>query len=292
MAKLNKRAKYNRVSLFDIVLTIIMIAFMATIILPFVHVIAVSLSDAVMVMGNQVSFWPKGFTIYTYKTMLSTGNFMQAYGVTIFVTVVGTALSLLLTATCAYALSRRAIVGHTFFSLMITFTLFFNGGVIPTYLNVLNLGMIDTVWSLIIPACLNTWNMIIMRSFFVAYPSEIIESGMMDGLQDAGVFFRLVLPTSKAALATIGLYYAVSYWNAYMNAKMYIQVNTHLRPVQQLLQEMINVNPDAGGGEEGMLVATSVRYAAIMIVITPIMCVYPFIQKYFVKGVMVGSVKG
>ena len=292
MAKLNKRAKYNRISLFDIVLTLIMIAFMATIVLPFIHVIAVSLSNAVMVMGNQVSFWPKGFTLNTYKTMLSTGNFMQAYGVTIFITVVGTFLSLLITASCAYALSRRAIVGHTFFSLMITFTLFFGGGIIPNYLNIMNLGMVDTIWSLIIPSMLNTWNMIIMRSFFVAYPTEIIESGMMDGLQDAGVFFRLVLPTSKAAIATIGLYYAVSYWNAYMNARMYIQTNTHLRPVQQLLQEMINVNPEGTGSEEGALVAASVRYAAIMIVITPIMCVYPFIQKYFVKGVMVGSVKG
>ena len=279
MAKLNKRAKYNRISLFDIVLTLIMIAFMATIVLPFIHVIAVSLSNAVMVMGNQVSFWPKGFTLNTYKTMLSTGNFMQAYGVTIFITVVGTFLSLLITASCAYALSRRAIVGHTFFSLMITFTLFFGGGIIPNYLNIMNLGMVDTIWSLIIPSMLNTWNMIIMRSFFVAYPTEIIESGMMDGLQDAGVFFRLVLPTSKAAIATIGLYYAVSYWNAYMNARMYIQTNTHLRPVQQLLQEMINVNPEGTGSEEGALVAASVRYAAIMIVITPIMCVYPFIQK-------------
>ena len=293
MAKLNKRAKYNRISLFDIVLTLIMIAFMATIILPFVHVIAVSLSDSVMVMGNRVSFWPKGFTLFTYKEMLSTDDFMQAYGVTIFITVVGTFLSLLITASCAYALSRRAIVGHTFFSLMITFTLFFSGGIIPNYLNIMNLGMVDTIWSLIIPGMLNTWNMIIMRSFFVAYPTEIIESGMMDGLQDAGVFFRLVLPTSKAAIATIGLYYAVSYWNAYMNARMYIQTNLHLRPVQQLLQQMIKeVTGENTSGEEGQLVAASVRYAAIMIVITPIMCVYPFIQKYFVKGVTLGSVKG
>ena len=293
MAKLNKRAKYNRISLFDIVLSLIMIAFMATIILPFVHVIAVSLSDAVMVMGNQVSFWPKGFTLYTYKTMLSTGDFMRAYGVTIFITVVGTFLALLITASCAYALSRRTMVGHTFFSLMITITLFFAGGMIPNYINIMNLGMIDTVWSLIIPTCLSTWNMIIMRSFFISYPSEIIESGMIDGLQDAGVFFRLVLPTSKAAIATIGLYYAVGYWNAYMNAKMYIQTNIHLRPVQMLLQDMIaNVTQENVSGEEGAMVAASVRYAAIMIVITPIMCVYPFIQKYFVKGVMVGSVKG
>lgn len=290
MAKLNKRAKYNRISVFDVVLSLIMIAFMACIVLPFVHIIAVSLSDNLYVANNLVSFWPKGFTLHTYITMLSKGDFVRAYGVTIFVTVVGTVLSLTVTAMCAYALSRRAIVGHKFFSLMITFTMFFSGGLIPGYLNINNLGMVDTIWALIIPATINTWNMIIMRSFFIAYPSEIVESGQIDGLQEAGVFFRLVLPTSKAALATIGLYYAVAYWNSYMPAKMYLPTNQELRPVQYLLQTMVSqIDPDQ---LEGGLVEASVRNAAIIIVITPIMCVYPFIQKYFVKGVMVGSVKG
>ncbi len=290
MAKLNKRAKYNRISVFDVVLSLIMIAFMACIVLPFVHIIAVSLSDNLYVANNLVSFWPKGFTLHTYITMLSKGDFVRAYGVTIFVTVVGTVLSLTVTAMCAYALSRRAIVGHKFFSLMITFTMFFSGGLIPGYLNINSLGMVDTIWALIIPATINTWNMIIMRSFFIAYPSEIVESGQIDGLQEAGVFFRLVLPTSKAALATIGLYYAVAYWNSYMPAKMYLPTNQELRPVQYLLQTMVSqIDPDQ---LEGGLVEASVRNAAIIIVITPIMCVYPFIQKYFVKGVMVGSVKG
>lgn len=291
MAKLTKRAKYNRISLFDVVLSLIMIAFMACIVLPFVHVIAISLSDNMAVLTNQVSFWPVGFTLNTYKQMLSQGDFIQAYGVTIFVTVVGTVLSLTITAMCAYALSRRTMVGHGFFSLMITITMFFSGGMIPTYLNINSLGMVDTVWALIIPYVLNTWNMIIMRSFFIAYPQEIIESGQIDGLQEAGVFFRLVLPTSKAALATIGLYYAVSFWNAYMPSRMYITSNFHLRPVQHLLQIMIDSvsNEDIAEGE---MIAATVRNASIMIVITPIMCVYPFLQKHFVKGVMVGSVKG
>lgn len=293
MAKINKHAKYNRVGVFDVVLTLIMIAFMACIVLPFVHVLAVSLSDNHAVTNGLVSFWPKGLTLYTYIGVLSKGDFLQAYSVTIFVTVVGTFLSLSVTAMCAYALSRRAIVGHKLFSLLITFTMFFGGGTIPTYLVVSNLGLTDTVWALILPGLINTWNMIIMRSFFIAYPAEIIESGMIDGLQDAGVFFRLVLPTAKASLATIGLYYAVAYWNNYMNARMYISEAVELRPVQFLLQSMIKGNGvDSLTGEEGMLVAQSVRYASIMIVITPIMCVYPFIQKYFVKGVMVGSVKG
>lgn len=291
MAKMNKRAKYNRVSVFDVVLCLIMVAFMACIIFPFLHVIAVSFSSNKYVISNSVSFWPKGFTVDTYLQMLRTGNFVRAYGVTIFVTVVGTVLSLTVTAMCAYALSRRAIVGHTTFSLLITFTMFFGGGMVPNYLNVARFGLTNTIWAMIIPVLINTWNMIIMRSFFVAYPKEIIESGQIDGLQDAGVFFRLVLPTSKAALATIGLYYAVAYWNNYMNAKLYIPSREELRPVQYLLQEVVS---GSGGDqtEETTMLAVSVRYAAIMIVITPIMCVYPFIQKYFVKGVMVGSVKG
>ncbi len=290
MAKINKRAKYNRISVFDVVLSLIMVAFMACIILPFLHVIAISFSSDKYVMANSVSFWPKGFSLNTYIQMLSTGNFVRAYGVTIFVTVVGTALSLTVTAMCAYALSRRTIVGHTAFSLMITFTMFFSGGLVPNYLNVSSFGMTNTIWALFIPVMINTFNMIIMRSFFVAYPKEIIESGQIDGLQDAGVFFRLVLPTSKAALATIGLYYAVSYWNNYMQAKIYLPSREELRPVQYLLQEVVKGSSDETG--EVTLLATSVRYAAIMIVITPIMCVYPFIQKYFVKGVMVGSIKG
>ncbi len=291
MAKI-KRAKYNRVSLFDVTLYVCMILFMACIILPFLHVIAVSLSAQGPVAAGQVGLWPIGLTLDTYKGVLADGSFLGAYKITIFVTVVGTAMSLVVTAMCAYALSRRAIVGHTFFSVCITITMFFGGGLIPTYLVVSKYGLTDTVWAMIIPTLLSTWNMIIMRSFFAAYPSEIVESGQIDGLQDAGVFFRLVLPTSKAALATIGLYYAVAYWNAYMPARLYIR-NPDLYPVQHFLQQIIaKVSSENTQNESTVLVSASVRYACIMVVVLPIMCVYPFIQKYFVKGVMVGSIKG
>lgn len=292
MAVKNKRAKYNRVGVFDVVLYTIMILFMACILLPFVHVIAVSLSSPGPVAAGQVGLWPIGLTLDTYKGVLADGNFIDAYGITLFVTIVGTALSLVVTAMCAYALSRPYMVGHKLFSLMITITMFFGGGLIPTYLAVSDYGLTNTVWAMILPSCLNTFNMIIMRSFFIAYPSEIVESGQMDGLQEAGVFFRLVLPTSKAALATIGLYYAVAYWNAYMPARLYIR-DPDLYPVQHYLQQIIDkVSSDDTQQESTVLVSASVRYACIMIVVLPIMCVYPFIQKYFVKGVMVGSIKG
>ena len=293
---MKRKSKLNGVTAFDVILVVIMIAFCACIILPFVHVIAVSLSNKHPVMRGEVLFWPKGFTIENYKEMLGDVRFIKAYGITIFVTVVGTFLSLSTTAMAAYALSRRKIVGHNLFSTMIMITMFFGGGLIPSYMLVNDLGLMDNVWALILPGMISTWNLIIMRSFFVAYPQEIVESGYLDGLTDAGVFLRLVLPTSKAALATIGLYYAVAYWNSYMGARLYIR-NPDLMPAQQLLQKMMDqfkeIGNAAGGIEEDTnLVPASARNCAIIIVIAPIMCVYPFIQKYFVKGVMVGSIKG
>lgn len=289
----NRAAAYNRPGVFDVVLTIFMILFMACILLPFVHIIAISLSGNVPVTNHQVGLWPKEFTLNTYIQIFKNGDFIQAYGNTIFYTVVHTVLSLILTGMGAYALARRQLVGHRLFSLMITITMFFGGGLIPTYMAVSNYKLIDTRWAMILPSLISTWNLIVMRSFFVAYPQEIIESGKIDGLEEAGVFFRLVLPTSKAALATIGLYYAVATWNSYMPARLYIR-DTALYPVQHLLQQMLTkTNMEAlEGMDEIVLVPETVRYASIMIATIPIICVYPFIQKYFVKGVMVGSVKG
>lgn len=287
-----KKSKLNGVTVFDVILVIIMLAFMACIIVPFLHVIAVSFSENKYVMANMVSIFPMGFTLDTYKQILSNGDFFHAYGNTIFYTVVGTVLSLTVTAMAAYALARGKMVGHKLFSLMITITMFFGGGLIPTYMAIRDYGLINSRWVMIIPALVNTWNLIVLRSFFVAFPQEIIESGQIDGLQEAGVFFRLVLPTSKAALATIGLYYAVAYWNNYMTAKLYIR-DQDLWPVSVLLQQMLDQAGTQANEETGVrLIEATVRYASILIVITPIMCVYPWLQKYFVKGVMVGSIKG
>lgn len=294
MTKKRKAAAYNRAGLFDVILYIIMVLFMSCIIVPFLHIISVSLSGEVPVSLNQVGLWPKDFTLNTYIKIFQNGDFIQAYGNTIYYTVVHTALSLVVTGMGAYALARRQLVGHGFFTFMITLTMFFGGGLIPTYMAISSYGLIDTRWAMILPGVVSTWNFIIMRSFFIAYPQEIIESGKLDGLEEAGVFFRLVLPTSKAALATIGLYYAVAMWNAYMPARLYIR-DSSLYPVQHLLRQMldkINMEDLQGGVNEEALLPATVRYASIMIATVPIMCVYPFIQKYFVKGVMVGSIKG
>lgn len=213
---------------------------------------------------------------------------------TILYTLLGTTLSLSITAMGAYALSAKRMVGHKFFSMMIVFTMFFQGGMIPTYLVVKNYGLLDTIWAVILPGAVSTWNFIVMRSFFDNYPSEIEESGRMDGLTDAGVFFRLVLPTSKAVMATIGLYYAVSLWNAYFTPFIYLN-DPDLFPLQLILHELLAAgssnNATVGVGDV-LVVEESLKYATVLVSIAPIMCVYPFLQKYFVKGVMIGSVKG
>ncbi len=289
--KKHKTAKYNRFSVFDAVNYLIMFLMMAAIIVPFVHIISISFSESSYVLRNEVGLWPKGFTFQTYIDVFKTGDFITAYKNTITYTVVYTVLALMTTAMAAYALSRRKIVGQKVFSLMITITMFFGGGLIPTYLVVKTLGLVGSMWAIILPSMISTFNLIIMRSFFIAYPQEIIESGQLDGLQEAGVFFRLVLPTSKAALATIALYYAVAQWNTYLPALIY-DLPADKYPLQYYLSTLMASYEKNASGAEGNLTPATVQYASIMIATLPIMCVYPFIQKYFVKGVMVGSIKG
>lgn len=229
-----------------------------------------------------------------YLDITDNRYFGYDYGNTILYTVLGTTISLSITAMGAYALSAKRMIGHKFFSMMIVFTMFFQGGMIPTYLVVKSYGLLDTIWGVILPGAVSTWNFIVMRSFFDNYPSEIEESGKVDGLTDAGVFFRLVLPTSKAVLATIGLYYAVSLWNAYFIPFIYLN-DPDLFSLQLILHELLSAgssnNATVGVGDV-LVVEESLKYATVLVSIAPIMCVYPFLQKYFVKGVMIGAVKG
>ena len=211
---------------------------------------------------------------------------------TVVYTALGTAIALITTAMGAYALSRRQLVGQKLYTALITFTMFFSGGLIPTFLTLKSYHMLDTIWAIVLPGAVSTWNLIIMRSFFVSYPKEIIESGMIDGLNDASVFFRLILPTSKAILATIGLYYAVGYWNSYLPALIYLNDSTKY-PVQLLLRQMlVSAATQMNELSDTVIVEESLKYASIVVTALPIICVYPFIQKYFVKGTMVGSIKG
>ncbi len=288
------KKKKIRVAPFDILLYLLMLAVVLLILLPMVHMIAVSFSSDVYVMKGQVGLWPRGFTVKTFGYVFEDTRIFRSYGNTILYTVLGTALSLTITAMGAYALSAKRMIGHKLFSMMIVFTMFFQGGMIPTYLTVKNYHLLDTIWAVILPGAVSTWNFIVMRSFFDSYPSEIEESGKVDGLTDAGVFFRLVLPTSKAVLATIGLYYAVGIWNAYFTPFIYLNSPERF-PLQLILHELLSAgssnNATVGVGDV-LVVEESLKYATVLVSIAPIMCVYPFLQKYFVKGVMIGAVKG
>lgn len=284
--------KKRKVTALDVFLYVCMLGLMAAIIFPLLHVLAVSLSSSSYVMAGKVSIFPKGITTKMYQLILEDGKFLRAYVNTVVYTALGTAIALITTAMGAYALSRRQLVGQKLYTALITFTMFFSGGLIPTFLTLKSYHMLDTIWAIVLPGAVSTWNLIIMRSFFVSYPKEIIESGMIDGLNDASVFFRLILPTSKAILATIGLYYAVGYWNSYLPALIYLNDSTKY-PVQLLLRQMlVSAATQMNELSDTVIVEESLKYASIVVTALPIICVYPFIQKYFVKGTMVGSIKG
>ena len=254
--------------------------------------VAVSLSDNTSILSGNVGLIPKGFNIDMYKMVFEDKRIVSAYGNTILYTLVGTTISLIITSMGAYALSKKHIFGHKPFSIMILITMFFSGGMIPTYLVVSNLGIIDTMWGVVLPGAVTTWNFIIMRSFFSTFPHEIEEAGAIDGLNDVSIFFKLVVPSSKAIFATIGLYYAVSMWNSYFIPFLYLR-SEELFPLQMILKELLLIgSSDAAGVGDALVVEESLKYATIMVAIAPILAVYPFLQKYFAKGALVGSVKG
>ncbi len=287
-----KRSKLNKFSGIDLFVYLTCIFVLAVIIFPVLHVVAVSLSGSLAVMQDKVGLFPVDFNLEAYKNVLSDSRIFTAYGNTVFYTLVGTAMSLIVTAMGAYALSANRMVGYKFFSMMIVITMFFGGGMIPNYLTVKAYKILNTRWAVLLPGLVNTWNFLVMRSFFDSYPKEIEESGKLDGLTDAGVFFRLVLPTSKAVLATIGLYYAVAIWNSYLIPSLYLD-DAAMYPLQVILRSMLTTGMEQGGQVgDTYVVQTSLKYATIVVAVLPIICVYPFLQKYFVKGTMIGAVKG
>lgn len=289
-----KKKTFSNVSLLSIFVWLFLTLSLLVTLLPFIHMISISFSGDLYVMQGKVGLWPKGFSTKMYQYVFADERIFHAYVNTILYTASGTLISLAITSAGSFALSKRRIVFHKFFSWIILFTMFFGGGMIPTYLTVKDYNLLDTIWAIVLPGAVSTWNFIIMRSFFDAFPEEVEESGKLDGLSEIGVFIRLVLPLSKAVLATIGLYYAVSLWNSYFIPFIYLS-DPNLFPLQLILRELLfagsSNNATVGSGD--VLVAEeSLKYATILVSVVPIIAVYPFLQKYFVKGVMLGSVKG
>jgi len=262
---------------------------------PFLYMISVSLSSDVYVIKNEISLLPKGLNFNAYSVVLHDDRIWTSYRNTILYVVVGAPLSLLITAAGAYALSKKEMVFHKLLTLMIVFTMFFNGGMIPTFLIVKSFGLVDSFWSMIIPSAISTWNLIIMRTFFLGLPKELEESGKLDGLTEIGIFARIVLPLSAASLATIGLFYAVGIWNNFYSALLYLR-NDQLYPLQVVLRNIVMASQMVlnGGSNVGdnQVLDEPLKYATIIVSTVPILLVYPFLQKYFVKGALIGSVKG
>ncbi len=284
----------NKITGFTVFTYTFVTAVLLLTLLPLIHMIAVSFSKDTFVMQGKVGLFPRGFTVKMYEYVFTERRLLKSYVNTIIYTVTGTILSLSVTAMGAFALSKRRMAFSSFFSAMILITMFFSGGMIPTYLTVKSYHILDSIWAVILPGLVSTWNFIIMRSFFNAFPTELEESGRIDGLNDAGIFFRLVLPVSKAVFATIGLYYAVSLWNAYFTPFIYLN-SPDKYPLQLILREILmsgSSNSNTVGVGDVTVVEESLKYATVLVSILPVIAVYPFIQKYFVKGVMVGSVKG
>ncbi|WP_233493959.1 carbohydrate ABC transporter permease [Desertihabitans brevis] len=269
----------------------------ALVIVPFWSIIATSLAsqETINAAAGGMVMWPGPIDLSSYTAVLGGGVVTRAMIISILITVVGTLLSLATTAGLAYWLSRSGAAGAKPMTLLVLGAVLFTPGLIPTYLVVRQLGLIDSYWSLILPVMINAFNVIVMRAFFQDLPRELFESAAIDGASSATILFRIVLPLSKAVLAVIGLFYAVSYWNAFFNALLYIQ-STDKWPMALVLRTYVvnqtSIGGDQLGATEALPPQLSLQMAILVIAVVPILLVYPFIQRHFAKGVMIGAVKG
>ncbi|QGH32678.1 ABC transporter permease subunit [Gracilibacillus salitolerans] len=291
-------------SFFSIFNYLFLAVFAFTTLYPFIYIIAYSLSDGVEAMNNPIYFLPRGFTFENYIQIFKDSTFLNAYVITILRTVIGTVLHVFLSALYAYALTRKNLPGKTFFTFFIFIPSIFSGGMIPNFILYRELGLINNFWVYVFPFLFSFFHIIIMRTFFQQLPSSLEESAQIDGASNFRVFISVILPLSMPVLATIALFQGVFHWNDWFTGTYFV-TDESLRPVQTLLNELLTesealANAAQRASQSGTTVSTgmitvtpeSLRMATLIIATLPIICVYPFLQKYFVKGVMVGSIKG
>ncbi len=276
------------------VMTLLLLA----VVYPLIYMLSASFSSPGAVSTGRVVLWPVEPTLRGYAAVFSYKPVFIGYRNTLFYTAVGTALNVAVTLMAAYPLARRDLVGRGILMKLFTFTMVFSGGMIPTYLLVGALGLVNTVWSQLIPGMISVYNMIIARTFISEIPGELLEAAKIDGCSDLRFFMEMVIPLSKAVIAVLALYYAVSHWNTYFKAFLYLS-NQQLFPLQLFLRQILVMNsvdsdllmdPEMQEAIQGM--RELLKYALIVVSTVPILCVYPFVQRYFIKGVMIGSVKG
>ena len=291
-----KRTISSRVA--DLLITIVMLSAALVCFFPFLYVFNNSISDPVLVTGKQIYFIPKGIQFQAYRIVLSSKSLFTAYGNTLIYTAVGTLLDTLVTLLCAYPLSRPRLLGKRFLSLFFLITMYFSGGMIPSFLMMNLYGLYDTRWAILLPAAFSCYNMIVARTYFSSIQEEILESARIEGANDLYIFFRVVVPLSKPIVAVICLYNAVYMWNVYFNALLYLP-SADLQPLQVFLNKMLTTNSagttggamSGGSGLDSSLISEQIKYPAIVVTIVPILFVYPFVQKHFAKGVMLGALK-
>ncbi len=265
--------------------------------LPFIHIFAVSFSSLQDVLQKDFIMWPTNWAFDSYIAIFASGNFTRSILVTIYITAIGTAVSLVLTTTMAYGLTRN-VLGQRVILLMVVFTILFNAGMIPVYLIVKETGLMNSIWALIIPSAISSFNLIVIRQFFLSIPTELTEAALIDGASELRSFWSIILPLSKPALATFGLFYAVGHWNKYFEGILYLNDSAKW-PIQVVLRQIVIMNEATSTlGSDVMLQLerqpppATIQMAAILVATLPILLVYPFLQKHFAKGVMIGSVKG
>ncbi|MHC5903090.1 carbohydrate ABC transporter permease [Streptomyces sp. S6] len=262
---------------------------------PFLNIVARSFSGEREIRAGEVTLWPKGFDLTTYRIVVNDGTFWRSYGNTVLYTVVATAVAMVLTTCYAYVLSKKNLKGRGFLVGVAVFTMFFSGGLIPNYVLITSLGLKNSVWAIALPNAISVFNLLVMKAFFESLPSELEEAAEIDGLSTYGILLRIVLPLSKAVVATMILFYSVSFWNSWFQAFLYLD-RTDLMPVTVYLRNIIagatGANNAGASTEQGTQVAASIQAVTIVLTSLPILCVYPFVQRYFVSGVMLGAVKG
>lgn len=281
--------------IFQVINVIILLLVVFVTLFPFINVVAQSFSGEQYINAGQVSLWPMGFNLDTYKIVISDTMFWINYKNTILYTVVGTCISMFLTTIFAYALSKKRLVGQKYFIAFAVFTMFFNGGLIPNYVLIKSLGWMNQIWAVVIPGSLSVYNMLIMKSFFEGMPESLEEAASIDGLNTYGILMKIILPLSKPILATMVLFYAVAHWNSWFNAFLYFD-KKELFPVTVYLRNL--VKGATGGSSTGGMdadnaqqVKANIKAVTMVLTVLPILTVYPFVQRYFVTGIMLGSVK-
>ncbi len=282
--------------IFNIIIYVILTICCLAVMYPLLLIVSQSLSSPFLVMRGDIKLLPKGFTLSAYQSVMQHSEFWNSYKNTIIYTMIGIVVSVALTTVSAYPLSRRDLFGYKFFNLFAIVTMFISGGMIPLYLQVQNLNLIDSMWSVILPSAISTFNLVVVKSFFASsIPQEINDAAAIDGCNDISFFFRIVLPLSSSIIAVMVLFYGVRQWNSWVSPLLYL-LDRKKYPLQLILREILLQNQVSSSSDvnlsDQIMIGETIKYAIMVVSIIPILCLYPSLQKYFVKGVMLGALKG